>query len=91
MGIRVRASMHRESGFDQGDERQDDKGDLGSAAGMETGVESLSVMAIVFVGITDGDPLIDVIGIGTNLGMAGHLVRRAPLPPGSRVALVEPH
>ena len=46
-----------------------------SAASLEIGVGGFPIRAIVSVGIMDGDPLFDFIGIGTSLGKAKQCVK----------------
>jgi hypothetical protein len=48
---------------------------LVSAASVEIGVGNFPIKAIVSVGLMDGDPLFDFVGIGTSLGKAKQAVR----------------
>lgn len=48
-----------------------------ATAGVDIGVGRFPLKAIVSVGMLDGEPLIDFIGIGTSLGQARQVVRHA--------------
>ncbi len=51
--------------------------DLVSAASLEIGVGNFPVKAIISLGIQDGDPLLDFVGIGTSIGKAKQVVSQA--------------